>query len=78
MWKVRYLPHQLLRIAPESQVYSSSGAEEICNNRIIGALDPGKEQRRSLPVDNSAVDLRYLKPGIDFGCYLNQLPLSSE
>ena len=78
MWELRYLPHQLFRISTESQVNSASGAEEIRHDRIIGALDLGKKQSWPLTVDNPAMDLGYLKPGVDFCRYLHKLPLLSE
>ena len=49
----------------EGELYSSRSAEEIGDQREIGALDVGEQQRRSTGGNDAAMNLRRFEIGID-------------
>ena len=64
---------ELARPAPERELGAPSRAEQVGDERQLGAAHAGEEERRAAGRDHAAVDLGGLEPRIDFGVDDTQL-----
>ncbi len=69
---------QLQRALAEGELGAARGAEEIGDERKVGAGDVGEEQRRATGGDDPAMDLRGFEMGIDRRRDLDEVVVAAQ